>query len=113
MQEKLDHEILIRLNEELKESGWPAEVKPEHLKTERLMALACEVMELANALKSDGFKYWTQKKAEPKERLLDEYIDIFHFWLSVGLSLGFTVEEVERQYKIKNEINFQRQENGY
>jgi dimeric dUTPase (all-alpha-NTP-PPase superfamily) len=113
MQQKLDDEILLRLNAELKEAGYINEVVASNLKTERLMALACEVMELANALKSDGFKYWTNKKSEPKERLLDEYVDIFHFWLSVGLALGFTPDEVEKAYKVKNAVNFQRQEEGY
>jgi dimeric dUTPase (all-alpha-NTP-PPase superfamily) len=43
----------------------------------------------------------------------EEYEGLVYDYLSLGLMLGFTWEEIERAYYKKNEINHQRQENGY
>jgi dimeric dUTPase (all-alpha-NTP-PPase superfamily) len=43
---------------------------------------------------------------ERLEKLLDKYI-------SFGIKLGFTWEEIEQAYIEKNEVNHQRQEEGY
>jgi dimeric dUTPase (all-alpha-NTP-PPase superfamily) len=111
-QEKLDNAIIEKLNAEMKENG-QALVGPRDLVVHRLLALQVEVGELANALKGQGFKYWSQKPAEERERLLDEYVDILHFWLSCGLSLGFDSQDVEEAYMKKNAVNFERLESGY
>lgn len=112
MQEKLDNNIIHALNDRRNEVGLDA-IGPQSLINERVLALIVECGELANALKGRGFKYWSQKQPESKERLLDEYVDILHFWLSIGLSLNFTAEEVEEAYRKKNAVNFKRQEEGY
>lgn len=78
---------------------------------ERLLALQVEVSEFAN--KTRCFKYWSKKKAEPKEELLDEFVDILHFWLSVANVMKFTAEEIEQAYLKKNKENYKRQEEGY
>lgn len=109
MQEKLDNTILDKLND----SPGLFDVKPKDLINQRLLALMVEVGEFANALKSEGFKYWSTKPAESRDRLLDEYVDVLHFFLSVGLSLGFNHEDVEEAYRKKNAVNFQRQADGY
>lgn len=41
------------------------------------------------------------------------YQDMFTTFLSVGKTLGFTEEDVMAAYYSKNEVNFQRQEEGY
>lgn len=78
---------------------------------DRLLALFTEVGEFANATRC--FKYWSKKGPESRERLLDEYVDILHFWLSIGNALGFSSEEVEQAYINKNELNYERQRKGY
>lgn len=78
---------------------------------DRLLALFAEVGELANATRC--FKYWSKKGPESRERLLDEYVDILHFWLSIGNTLGFSSEEVEQAYIFKNQLNYERQRKGY
>ena len=78
---------------------------------DRITALFVEVGELANATRC--FKYWSVKPSESRERLLDEYSDVFHFFLSIGNTLDFTVEEIEKAYLKKNLINHIRQRNGY
>ena len=54
--------------------------------TERVLALLVELGEFANETRC--FKYWSEKPASPKERILDEYADALHFFLSIGVSLG-------------------------
>lgn len=77
---------------------------------DRLLALFTEVGEFANATRC--FKYWSIKPPESKERLLDEYIDIFFFWLSIGNTMKFNVNEVEQAYLKKYKENIARQERG-
>jgi dimeric dUTPase (all-alpha-NTP-PPase superfamily) len=103
MQEKLDNEIM--------NNHFITEVKPKDLLNERLLALHTEVSELANATRS--FKYWSTKESESKEVILSEYVDILHFWLSVGLALEVSPEEVVEAYKSKHKENYIRQKTGY
>ncbi|CDQ17966.1 dUTP diphosphatase [Halobacillus karajensis] len=42
-----------------------------------------------------------------------EWLRVFETYLSLGVSLGFTLEEMEQAYYDKNEINHRRQINGY
>lgn len=77
---------------------------------ERILALFTEVAEFANATRC--FKYWSKKPAENKERLLDEYVDILHFYLSIGNTMKFTAQEVEAAYHKKYAENIERQNRG-
>ncbi|MCD3211014.1 hypothetical protein G8T71_06550 [Clostridium botulinum C/D] len=87
------------------------EMDQKEFLSERILALHVEVSELANATRC--FKYWSTKKPESKERILDEYADVMHFWLSIGNTLGFTAKEIEEAYLKKHEENYRRQEQGY
>lgn len=51
----------------------------------RLLALLVEISELANETRT--FKYWSLRKGILKERVLDEYADCLHFFLSIGIEL--------------------------
>jgi len=44
---------------------------------------------------------------------IDNYLNIFHNFLSLGKSLGFCEEDIENAYLYKNKINHERQDNGY
>ena len=77
---------------------------------DRILALFTEVAEFANA--SRCFKYWSKKSPESKERLLDEYVDILHFYLSIGNTMKFSPEEVEKAYLKKYVENVKRQDRG-
>jgi len=59
----------------------------------RIMALLVEIGELANATRC--FKYWSNKPSETKERVLDEYADGLHFFLSLGIDIGSNKTEYE------------------
>ncbi|WP_394232369.1 dUTP diphosphatase [Niallia oryzisoli] len=41
------------------------------------------------------------------------YVEAFSAYLDLGRMLGFSTEEIEQAYVRKNEINHQRQDNGY
>ncbi len=51
----------------------------------RLLALLVELGELANETRC--FKYWSNKKPNERERIIDEYADGLHFSLSLGIVL--------------------------
>jgi dimeric dUTPase (all-alpha-NTP-PPase superfamily) len=55
----------------------------------RLLAFLVEVGEFANETRC--FKFWSYKKASPKDVILDEYADGLHFILSLGLATGAKV----------------------
>ena len=42
-----------------------------------------------------------------------EYVDVFHFFLNVGLALGIDGATFKRLYATKNAENFARQARGY
>ena len=52
----------------------------------RILSLLVEIGELANATRC--FKYWSNKPSESKERVLDEYADGMHFFLSLGVDIS-------------------------
>ena len=55
---------------------------------------------------------WTEEKIlEQWEIAKEEYIDVFHFVVNVGLALGLDSSEILRMYKEKNKLNHERQEN--
>ena len=43
----------------------------------------------------------------------DNYLIIFENFLSLGETLGFSVQDIESAYLYKNNINHERQDNGY
>lgn len=56
-------------------------VDRDSTKRQRLLALLTEVLELANATRC--FKFWSKRGSEPKERIVDEFADGLHFFLSL------------------------------
>ena len=60
----------------------------------RIMACLVEIGELANATRC--FKYWSNKKSEPDEIVLDEFADGLHFFLSLGVD----IKTSKRSYNI-------------
>jgi dimeric dUTPase (all-alpha-NTP-PPase superfamily) len=52
----------------------------------RILALLVELGELANETRA--FKFWSLKAPSPIEKILDEYADGMHFFLSLGIDIG-------------------------
>ena len=65
----------------------------ESTRNKRTLALLVELGEFANATRT--FKYWSNKGAESKERILDEFADGLHFLLSLGIDQGYEVDSFE------------------
>jgi dimeric dUTPase (all-alpha-NTP-PPase superfamily) len=86
-------------------------ISKKELLVDTLLALQVEVSELANSTRA--FKHWSDKESEPKERVIDEYVDVLHFFLSIGNQLNFTPKEIEKAYYKKRQINIDRQNEGY
>jgi dimeric dUTPase (all-alpha-NTP-PPase superfamily) len=72
MQKVLDDRVV-------KEHG----LEGKYLFDHKLMALKVELAELANEIRI--FKYWSKKPPSPKEVVLEEFSDVLHFMLSLGL----------------------------
>lgn len=77
-QSKLDENIAINHN-----------VTYKTTRSRRILSLIVEIGELANSTRC--FKYWSNKPSESKERVLDEYADGLHFFLSLGIDIGVVV----------------------
>lgn len=60
-------------------------------------------------------KDWSSKRNNPvdKEKLLDEYVDVLHFYVAIALINGWTAKDIHTAYLKKNNINHTRQDDGY
>lgn len=74
-----------------------------------LKALEDESRELSEEL---PWKWWSKSPAD-LEAARVEIVDLLHFWISLALTAGLDAEEVLRLYKLKNEVNLARQDQGY
>lgn len=55
---------------------------------------------------------WTEDKIEEQlQKAREEYIDIIHFVINVGLALGLSSDDILKMYREKNKVNIERQEN--
>lgn len=91
--------------------------KKEYWGMQLILAMEQELAELKDCY---NWKWWSSAyKKAPKGSVMNwqnakvEYIDIMHFFVSLGQTLGFTPEEVFRIYKQKWEVNNKRQDEGY
>ncbi|MCD8209789.1 MAG: dUTP diphosphatase [Coprobacillus sp.] len=91
LQKNLDTEICERHN-----------VTYASTRTRRLLALLVEIGELINSTRC--FKYWSNKGSESKERVLDEYSDGVHFFLSLGIDIGVKSYHIPYS-KDKDDVN--------
>ena len=68
-------------------------VSYETTRSPRTLALLVEIGEFANTTRC--FKYWSNKGAENKDVVLDEYADGLHFFLSLGIDIKSKKEVYE------------------
>lgn len=70
------------------------------------LALLVELSELANEIKC--FKFWSYKKASPKNIILEEYVDGIHFITSICIfhkvTSQFSIVWPQTKFKSKQEI---------
>lgn len=79
-------------------------------------------MEMTELLERLPWKEWKTysdnqlndfESEEARIETLYEYIDMFHFFMNIGLALGIDGDMFEKLYVTKNQENFDRQERGY
>ena len=79
----------------------------------RSIMILASIDELMEMLRETPWKPWKKQQTFNKERFKEEYIDLIHFVINLGLAAGLSSNELIKRYKIKNKINFKRQKNGY
>lgn len=80
----------------------------------RISALSTAIIHEAVELqRTTNWKWW--KKPTPFNLIdaKEELIDIWHFVVQASLELNLTPDDILDEYKRKNQINRDRQQNGY
>ena len=60
-----------------------------------------------------NWKWWKTPTPFNESEAREELIDIWHFVVQASLELNLTPDDILEEYKKKNEINRERQRNGY
>lgn len=76
LQEELDSRIRMEHN-----------LENVNLVDKKILSFLVELGELANETRC--FKYWSKKSASEHSIILEEYVDGFHFLVSIGIELNF------------------------
>jgi dimeric dUTPase (all-alpha-NTP-PPase superfamily) len=84
-------------------------------KEERISALCTAIIHEAVELQRlTNWKWWKKKPTELDEsESKEELIDIWHFVVDASIELGMTPKDILDEYLKKNQINKDRQKNGY
>ena len=81
---------------------------------EKISALCTAIMHEAIELqRTTNWKWWKTPTAFNQMEAKEELIDIWHFVIQASIELNLTPDEILDEYKRKNEINRQRQKDGY
>ena len=81
---------------------------------EKISALCTAIMHEAVELqRTTNWKWWKTPAAFNQTEAKEELIDIWHFVIQASIELNLTPNESLDEYKRKNEINRQRQKDGY
>ena len=73
-------------------------------------AIMHEAIELQ---RTTNWKWWKTPTAFNEVEAKEELIDIWHFLIQASLELNLSPEDILKEYQRKNEINRQREKNGY
>lgn len=80
----------------------------------RVSALCTAIIHEAVELqRTTNWKWWKKPTQFNIEDAKEELIDIWHFVVQASLELGLTPDAILEEYKKKNQINRDRQKNGY
>ena len=73
-------------------------------------AIVHEAVELQ---RTTNWKWWKIPAVFNEVEAREELIDIWHFVIQASLELNLTPDDILKEYERKNEINKQRQKDGY
>ncbi len=80
----------------------------------RIAALCTAIIHEAVELQRiTNWKWWKNPTPFNKAEAKEELIDIWHFVVQASLELNLTPDDILEEYKRKNQINRDRQKNGY
>jgi len=80
----------------------------------RVSALCTAIIHEAVELqRTTNWKWWKKPIAFNEAEAKEELIDIWHFVVQASLELNLTPDDIVKEYQRKNEINRDRQRNGY
>ena len=80
----------------------------------RVAALCTAIIHEAVELqRTTNWKWWKNPTPFNKDEAKEELIDIWHFVVQASLELNLTPDDILEEYKRKNQINRDRQKNGY
>ena len=81
---------------------------------DKVSALCTAIMHEAVELQRlTNWKWWKTPTEFNEEEAREELIDIWHFVVQASLELNLTPDDILKEYEKKNEINRQRQKDGY
>lgn len=91
----MDYQALFAKQNELDKKI--AELHPpergENRLHKKILALQVELAELAQEQRS--WKFWSVDRKPRRNHLLEEYVDVLHFAISIAFDLGVTLKEVK------------------
>jgi len=73
-------------------------------------AIIHEAVELQ---RTTNWKWWKKPAPFNQDDAREELVDIWHFLIQVSIELDLTPDDILKEYQRKNEINRQRQNDGY
>ena len=80
----------------------------------KVSALCTAIMHEAVELqRTTNWKWWKTPTPFDETEAREELIDIWHFVVQASLELNLSPEDILKEYERKNEINKQRQKDGY
>jgi len=80
----------------------------------RVAALCTAIIHEAVELqRTTNWKWWKKPVQFNEAEAREELIDIWHFVVQASLELNLSPDDILTEYKRKNEINRNRQKNGY
>ena len=80
----------------------------------KVSALCTSIMQEAVELqRTTNWKWWKTPTEFNEAEAREELIDIWHFVVQASLELNLTPDDILKEYERKNEINRQRQKDGY
>jgi len=99
-------ELDKRIREE-RDLQWPT-------KSRQISSLCTAISNETEELRDlTDWKFWADNIELDRAKAKEELIDILHFWLSIANLLGMDAGEIEDVYFGKNEVNHERQDEGY
>ena len=77
-------------------------------------SITAMMVEAGEFLNENGqYKWWKKNHLVDTEKELEEFIDIFFFWLQAAILKGYTADQLFDAYKRKWKVNIERQKSNY